>query len=136
MDNRDKKIMLEGMLEEVKFKIDLIDYDYPYFKRFERVLRLIKAFFKEEGIDFDKGFGYSMSSTKTSSFMDGESKQKQNVVARLKLDSFDERVKRADKEVRETKKAIQKIFEDNGLEVFNLKYRENRPEELIFTIKL
>jgi len=132
----DKKLILEGMLKEVKFKLNLLDYDYSCFKRFEKSINLIKKYFKENEIDFDRGFGYSISSTQTSSFIDGESKQKQNVVARLKLDKFDEKIKKADKSIRDVKKDIQTIFEENKLEVFGVKYRENNQEELIFTIKL
>jgi Mn-containing catalase len=131
-----KRVLLEGLLEEVKFKIDLLDYDYSYFKKFEKALKSIKKYFKENELDFEKSFGYSISSTKTSSFSNGESKQRQSVVARLKLDNFDERVKKAEKSIKDTKKDIQAIFEENGLEIFDLKYRENKPEELIFTIKL
>ena len=58
------------------------------------------------------------------------------VYFRLKLDEFDSKVKEADKSIKSVKDEISNIFNINGLEVFDVKYRENKPEELVITIKI
>ena len=134
--NRERKIILEQRLNEVEFKLDLLDHDLGYYKKFEKAIKKIKIFLKKKGFDYTKGFGYHIASTKTSSYYDGEGKQKAKTIARLKLDKFDEKNKKANCSTKKTKKDIITIFDEYGLEVVDLKYKENKPEEIIFTIKL
>ncbi len=131
-ENKDE---LKQQLNEIKFKIDVLNHDYSFFKKFERSINLVKRYFKDNEISFDRGISFSVSSNQTSSFRDGESKKKSALNARFKLDQFDQKVKDANKSIRDVKKDIENIFADNGLEVIDVKYRENNPEELIYTIK-
>ena len=90
--NENSKVLLEQQLNEVKFKLDLLDNGTAKYKRFERALKKLKTYFKRNGIDYSRGFGYSVSSTQTSSYRDGEGKQRTKDVARLKLDKFEDKV--------------------------------------------
>lgn len=132
----EKKVLIEGLLKEVKFKIDLLDHDLKSYKKFEKSLRKIKSYFKECGVDYIKDMAYSVSSTKTSSYRDGEMKKKSKDVARLKLDKFNTKVKECNSTESKVKKDILSIIEECGLDVISVKFRENKPEELIITIKL
>jgi len=135
MKNSESKENLKTLLNEVKFKIDVLNHDYTFFKKFEKGINTIKKYFKDNGINFERGIGFSISSSQTSSFSDGESKKKVSLGARLKLDQFDQKVKDANKSIKDVKKYIEDIFIENGLEVIEIKYKESNPEELVYTIK-
>lgn len=135
MNSSENKEQLQQLLKEVKFKIDVLNHDYSFFKKFEKSINLIKRYFKDNEINFERGISFSVSSNQTSSFRDGESKKKSALNARFKLDQFDQKIKEANKSIRDVKKEIENIFTNNNLEVIDIKYRENNPEELIYTIK-
>lgn len=134
--NESRKTHIKEMLQEVEFKIDLLDHDLGYYKKFEKALKKIKTYLRKAGIDYTKGMGYSVSTNTTSSHRDGESKQKTKSTARIKLDKFEEKVKAADCTTKKCEEEICNIIKDYGLELMDVKYRENKPEEIIFTIKL
>jgi len=134
--NEDRKVILEQQLNEVKFKIDLLDHGSGQYKKFEKALKKLKTYFRKNKIDYSRGFGYSVSSTQTSSYRDGEGKQRMKNVARLKLDKFEDKISKCDLSVNQVKKDIEQILEDYKLEIIDTKYRENKPEEIIFTINL
>jgi hypothetical protein len=134
--NESRKSQIKEMLNEVEFKIDLLDHNLGYYKKFERALKKVKSYLKKAGIDYTRGMGYSVSTNTTSSHRDGESKQRTKTTARLKLDKFEEKVKAADCTITKCKKEISDIITGYGLEIVDIKNRENKPEEIIFTIKL
>lgn len=134
--NENREVQVKEMLNEVEFKIDLLDHDLGYYKKFEKVLKKIKTHFRKSGIDYKRGMGYSVSTNTTSSHRDGESKQRTKTTARIKLDKFEEKVKAAGCTTKTCKEAITDIINSHGLELIDVKYRENKPEEIIFTIKL
>ena len=134
--NEDRKVQVKQMLNEVEFKIDLLDHDLGYYKKFEKALKKIKTYFRKSGIDYNRGMGYSVSTNTTSSHRDGESKQRTKTTARIKLDKFEEKIKNAGCTVKKCKEEISDIINSYGLEILDIKYRENKPEEIIFTIKL
>jgi len=134
--NFEDKKLIEGKLNEVKFKIDLLDHDMSYYKKIERAIKKIKTYLKKSGLDYNKGMGYSVSSTNTSSSRDGESKQRTRVTARVKLDKFEEKVKASEFTSKQIKDGVSEIISSYDLNLIDIKNRENKPEEIIFTIKL